>query len=719
MTFVAATPAGALSNGRAYELVSPPDKNGGDVTSENARTRAAAGGDAVGFMSLQGFADSQGSGIGFEYLSQRSPERAPGDNGWDTHGITPPQAGMSYRGVAGQLETVYYGDFTPDLTRGIVHGWSPLTADLNVKDVTNLYRRADLRTPGAGVYDLLTGCPLCETTSAPLPPLPEHAALAFELMPTFANASRDLDRVVFESKQRLTDDLPAQDPGRPRLYSWEDGTVRLAGRIPTAPAIECDDAGSPVCAAADVSLAGPGAGSNHGRLSLLHTVSDGSDGHSRIFFTRPTNNGTRLAAGGAAGHLYMRVDHTSTAQLNASENAVPSGFSPARYLDASADGRRAFFMTSQALTNGAPTAGTKLYMYDTTKPASAPDNLALVSVDSEGADGANVLGAIGASDDGRYLYFVAAGQLVRGEEVLGITHGIYLWHDGAVTYIGYAPMGTPQAEILAGNDYTLTPRESRVTPDGKHLLFSTTSGDGLVGYDHGSCATFLGVGCRELYVYSADSDELACASCNPSGAPATEMATTFVRQNTSASQTTFRQTRTISEDGAHVFFSTAEALVPEDVNRKIDAYEYDVANRGVHLLTSGKSTSDSWFLDASADGKDAFFLTREPLVGWDVDGAYDIYDARVGGGFPEPERPSLGCLGDACQGAPGMAPGVLPSSSSLFSGTGNVSEKVRPRPRRCRRGFVKKRVRGRVKCVRRTRRAARRSRKAHVQRRGS
>ena len=43
------------------------------------------------------------------------------------------------------------------------------------------------------------------------------------------------------------------------------------------------------------------------------------------------------------------------------------------------------------------------------------------------------------------------------------------------------------------------------------------------------------------------------------------------------------------------------------------------------------------FVDASASGNDAFFLTREQLVGIDTDDQIDLYDARVGGGLAEPE----------------------------------------------------------------------------------
>jgi hypothetical protein len=708
----------ALPDGRAYEMASPPQKSGGDVVALSARTRAAADGNSVGFISLQGFADVQGTGIAVDYISERSTNANPGTNGWATHAITPLQEAMAPRATLVALETHYVGDFNEDLTRGVLFAWSPLTADPNVRDVVNLYRRTDLQTPGSGQHDLITGCPLCDETSTPLAPLPPFGALAVQLAPLLAGTSPDLSRVIFESKQRLSGDTPLQASNRSRLYSWTDGVVRLAGRIPTAPAISCDDAGAPACTAADVSIAGQGAGTNHGVKDTPHTLSDGSDGHSRIFFTRPTNNGTSLAASGFSGNLYMRVDDTLTEQINVSERTVATAYAPAMFMDASSDGSRVFFTTAEALTDDAPDDGQgKLYMYDATKPGAAPDNLTFMSVDDEPGDSTNVLGVIGASDDGRYVYFIAEGQLVSGRP-LGTEPKIYLWRNGEISYVGAMPFGST-GENLTGTNYVLTPRQAQVAPDGRHLLFSSVSGAGLTGYDHGSCSSGFGIGCREFYVYSADNGELACASCNPTGAAATAMATINIRTNNSGARTTSRQVHALSDDGAHVFFSTAEALVPEDANGKIDAYEYDVAARSVHLLSSGRSPADSWFLDASRDGDDVFFITREQLVGWDVDQAYDLYDARVGGGFPEPARALPPCTGDACQGLPGTPPGRAAVGSTLFEGAGNLIGTPKPRAKRCRRGFVKKRVRGKRKCVKRKHRANRSTTRTVVDRSGS
>ena len=60
----------------------------------------------------------------------------------------------------------------------------------------------------------------------------------------------------------------------------------------------------------------------------------------------------------------MREDGHRTIKLNTPSPGVPaSGFAPATFWDASADGERAFFTTTQALTKDAGTGGLpKLYM---------------------------------------------------------------------------------------------------------------------------------------------------------------------------------------------------------------------------------------------------------------------------------------------------------------------------------------------------------------------
>ena len=680
---------GTLPDCRAYEMVSPPDKNGGDVMGNTTRTRAAADGDAVGFASLGGFGDAIGTGVSADYLSVRGAER------WQTHSIMPPNPGTPAQSNTGLVQPMYLGDYTDDLSSGVFHSWAPQTEDPNVAQVPNLYRRDDLRTPGAGSYDLLTACPLCaEPGEAPLPALAPDNTGPYFFAHRFAAASPDLTRVVFESRLRLTSDAPGQPalckPATPNpfgvfcpvmTYEWHDGEVSLVGILPNGEA-------------ADVSIPGQGVEAQlPPRTSYApHVVSDGSDGHTRVFFTQPTDangktssdldpvsepNAVYFLSTSTTGKLFMRLDNTTTVQLNSSERTVPGTFAPAEYLDASADGTRVFFMSGEALTDDA--TGRGIYMYDASKPDSAPDNLTLMTPDNEPADNGNAVGMIGASDDGHYAYLLVSGGLVAGDPAFSTQ--FYLWHDGELTRIGPAPDSDALREQMgAGVNWILVNKQSRVTPDGRHLLFSTVDG-AAYGNDHGICEQNLSgkAGCRELYLYDTDTDTVECVSCDPQGVPPNGMPGAGMASvqgyaglpGVGGSRTSTHTSHALTDDGSRVFFNTEEALVPEDTNGVIDAYRYDAETNSVALLSSGTDKSGSWFLDANRDGSDVFFMTRERLSGWDVDSNYDLYDARIGGGLPEPVPTTAPCAGDACRPPQTPAPPQSSPASSALVGPGN------------------------------------------------
>jgi len=683
---------------RAYELVSPPDKNGGDVMPYTPRTRAALDGNAVAFDSLVPFGDALGTGVTVEHMAMRGPA------GWVSHAITPKVNAGSLKLIAGTADTFYDNSFSSDFTRGVLVATRPLTDDPDVSTVINLYRRTDLRTAGAGKYDLVTKCPVCASTGTPLPSIAGAPAMIAPFMPWLAAASPDMEHIVFESVDVLTGDTPAQDPKCgstnfflpppsplfcvPHAYEWDNGELRLAGVLPD---------GSP----ADVSFAGTGARYFN---YTTHVVSDGTDGHSRVFFAQPTDaNGRTFSeidpsdvfgqlsfmgdqSGLAKGNVYARVDHSQTILLNRSERTVPDTFSPAWYLDASANGERVFFSSTQALTDDATPGLRNIYMYDMTKPDSAPDNLVLLNPSGTDSDG-----IWGLSDAGDFVYFAAGGDLRQ-------------WHDGVLHDIG--PAGTITQEDRSNTlGYGPVLRQSRVTPDGRTLLFSTNDSSAFGGYDHGVCAdTFP---CHELYVYSAESGTVVCASCNPSGAPATSEAVVSGGDLNAGARVTAYVNRGITNDGSKVFFSTGDSLVPQDTNGKEDAYEYDVATHTVSLISTGKDPADSWYLDSSADGRDVFFATRQRLVGWDRDNEYDLYDARIGGGFPEPPPVPAPCSGGACQGAPTVAPEVAAPASQSFHGSGNAHEKLRAKRavrKRCKHGAARRKVHGKVRCVKKKRR---------------
>lgn len=706
---IASHSAGAvgIAGSRGYEMVSPPDKNGVNVMADPGRTRVASDGDAVSFASLGGFADVHGTGVATDYMSIRTG--APGTTGWTTHGITPPQEPLTFQEVT-NTDPLYVGDFSADLDKGIFRAVSPLTEDPSVAAVTNLYRRADLRSPGKGVYSLVTPCPLCDVTHSPLPPLPPQAPGL--LVPDYAGGSSDLSTVAFESDLSLTSDAPAQPPlcsfsaffCVPSLYQSHDGQLALVGMVPPGAGITCGGSGAPACAAAPTSTAGQGVQGSHRPVNIVSA--DGA----RVFFT------VRIPSTPASsGDLYVRVGNARTDKLNASERTdcaddpgcgpngtpdpAPDSAQPARYWTASEDGSRVFFTTSEALTDDTPVGGNQsLYMYDTTKPASDTHNLSYINLDHERSNNDplnSVEGVIGTSDDGSWIYFVAFGQLAPGAPVPSSGRSVYVWHEGELSYIGDIPTDDIRLNAPSDANYQLSSAQARVTPDGRRLMFVSHDGSGLAPkYDHDGHA--------ELYVYSGDTHKLACISCMPNGTPATTDASDSLRTNASLAAQTWHMNRPLSDDGSRAFFMTAEALVPSDTNGKTDVYEYNLDSNAISLVSSGIDKADSYLLDASPSGQDVFFLTHEQLVGWDKDTSYDLYDARIGGGFPDPPVPPSACSGPACQGAPSAPPAAPSPGSASLDGAGNLTESVKPhqQAKRCKKGLVKRRIRGKRKCVR-------------------
>lgn len=673
--------AGALPDGRGYELVSPSGKNGGDVIAEPSRTRAAVNGDAVSFVSLTAFGDAQGTGINAEYLSRR--DGTPGTSGWSTHATLPTLEPVSLDAVTNGLDTFYGWEFSSDLSKGVMRTYTNLSGDPNVVNVGNLYLRNDLLSNGAGSFTLLTACPACEGVG----PLDNVAP------PNIGDATPDFGHIIFESRSNLVADAFG---GAPKLYEWDHGEVRLAGVLPDGSVV-------------NRTYAGAGASKNR------YTPNTISDDGSKIFFTRPPDGIS------TSGELYMRVDHSSTVQINASERTDcagdptcggdgiadpapdPSGPLEAQYQTATPDGSKVFFTSSEILTDDNQ-GGSSLYMYDTTKPDSDAHNLTLISPDTDPSDGVDpsVDGVVDVSADGSYVYFTAEFQLVPGvPPVTDGSHRLYLWHDGTVRFVGQLTRDDATGADLIGGIYGLGQFGARVTPDGTRLLFTSQSGVGLTGYEQNTpeCDQNENHPCVEMYLYDAPSDSLTCVSCNGS-TPATRDASFTLSGVLGPTAQQSHLSHPLSSDGRYVFFTSGERLLPEDRNgKKRDVYEYDTATGALHLLSSGRGIDDSFFLDATPSGHDVYIATRDRLVGWDTDNAYDVYDVRVGGGFPEPVLAAPECAGDACRGALGSAPAFSAPLSTFFSsGNDNVKHHGKHK-KRCKRGKVRKRVHGRVKCV--------------------
>jgi hypothetical protein len=259
---------------------------------------------------------------------------------------------------------------------------------------------------------------------------------------------------------------------------------------------------------------------------------------------------------------------------------------------------------------------------------------------------------------------------------------------------------------------------SRVSPDGRYLAFMSERS--LTGYGNRDVSS--GVPDEEVFLYDASTGKVVCASCNPTGGrPMGLMVGTLFDERlisytrglwenrwlagnipgwtTTALGRSLYQSRYLSDSG-RLFFNSVDALVPADVNGKADVYEYEPDGVGscqgpdhgqsasvvfseavggcVALISSGTSSEESAFMDASETGGDVFFLTLSKLSPSDYDTSIDLYDAHecsVSAPCAPPAAltPPPCTTGDACKAAPTPQPALFGApSSETFSGAGNI-----------------------------------------------
>ena len=221
----------------------------------------------------------------------------------------------------------------------------------------------------------------------------------------------------------------------------------------------------------------------------------------------------------------------------------------------------------------------------------------------------------------------------------------------------------------------------QITPSGDDAVFPSTLA--LAGRDEETA------GHTEVYRYDAPTEELDCVSCTPTGAP-------------SAGEAGLAPNGLSITDEGRVFFATTDQLTADDTDNKQDVYEWEQLGEGncsetslsfsrqtndcLALISAGTSAFDSGLLGVDANGKDAYFFTRDSLVPQDKNGpTVKIYDAREGGGFPFEPPPAACKASDECHGASSPAPPPLEISSE--SGT---SHNYSGQSRKCKQGYVKK-----------------------------
>ncbi len=645
--FRSGTLSADLPDCRAYEQVSPVDKHGASIQHDRKFVQAAADGSRLTFGDIVGLPSTGSSEV---FVATR------GDGAWSTGGLEPP--------------------FPPDVKENRLLGWDDnLTTSVNIA--------------GNGIY-------LGDTST-------DQYALSWPGQPgedsRIAGFAHDASHLIFETNRSLVPDAPersALPEGGANLYELNHGAVSLVGRIPTGSSTVCDDAVGPSC---EVAPTGAFAGPFGGATRAFYTQNTISDDGSRIVFTAAVNH-----------QLYLRENGTKTLKISAPQGVAPdpNGEKPATFVAATPSDSKIFFASCEKLTEDSSAISTAadsctetegqelkqsqdLYVFDT-----ASGTLEDLSSDPE--DSAALVGVLGASENGEYVYFAANGVLAPGAApgdctplssdiqapVLGSCN-IYLAHAGTVTFVsristagkeaGETPNGG--AENWTNFFYPASPTEraksSRVSSNGV-LVFSANESQS--GYN-------------QLYRYTPVGSEIDCISCNPANARPAGSASLVKPGSVYNGEVriTFL-TRSVSTDGNRVFFETDDALVIGDHNSANDPYEWEADGSGscrssetnggcLYLLSTGTSPEPSFFGDASASGDDVFIFTAQPLVGADKDQLVDAYDVRVNGGLASQSGAvGLPCRAEAaCRGSVGSAPSEPSPGTSTFSGPGNAKPK--------------------------------------------
>jgi hypothetical protein len=652
-------PAEALPDCRAYEQVSPLDTGGLDAVTleplQPAQSSACEPSETctIAYMTVgASFFGAQGNEFANAYLASRSAA------GWQTTPISPPTP----QAPPSSVPHITYA-FSADLTQAIVRVPLQQLAEGAPEGVYNLY----LRDP-EGRYALVSPSTLAESPR-------DGCSTCFEEedVPAFAGASADFRHVLFEERGT------AAEAGVEDLYEAEGGEVHLVGVLPDG----------------KIPPLGAKAGAGFSRASELNGDLDdaiSADG-SRVLFEADADGGEPQEGD---LELYDRLDDTSTVEVSApAPGAEPEHCETpehdckpqeAQFWAASEDGDAVFFTSKAALTResyvggqGADPKEASLYRFD---PETGELTNLLAAADGGGPASASVLGVVGISESGSYVYFVAKGRLTasaKSEEP-----NLYVWHEGAISYVATLrePEAVEEREIengSAGNatifrsdvaDWTRVPTESQayVTPDGRYLAFM--SARSLTGYDNEDAQSTAEdhIFDHEVFEYDAETGQLVCASCDPSGAR--PLGSAFLgAELTERASTPFHQPRSLSDDGSRLFFTSPDPLVPGLSGGADKVFEYE---EGALRLISGASGGvRAVFLDASASGDDVFFTTREDLTPTSTGEFLKVYDARVDGGLPAAASTVGSCPGAACLSGAESPPTFSTPLSESVLGDGN------------------------------------------------
>jgi sugar lactone lactonase YvrE len=718
-------PSAQLPDCRAYEMVTPPNKNGaalGNIFIALAPDYSSDGSRLI-LTSLQCFADAESCN------ANRGLEGS-------SFAFTRAGAGWVANSMAGPA------------SRFGVSSIKNLSADTGMSLLS-------MPTPPFGEDDLYARR-VSDGSLTDIGPISSPSLGAKGPGGSSFLATADLSQVVFSVRPagELGWSFDATQPNGQSLYEY----VGAGNEHPFLVGVSGDEPGSTSL----ISQCGTVLGGESESGSSLS-----ADGRTVYFTTTPCATGTGENAGKEvpAYELYARVNgetadpetlHISQSQCGAGpgvaevtcRNAPPAD---AQFEGASTDGSLAYFTSTGQLTDGASgdsdsadsasaqsagcpqttgPNGCNLYLYDRALPEG--QRLLDVSAGDTSGGGPRVQGRMAVSADGSHVYFVARGVLAanengNGEEAQAGAENLYAYQRDAAHPGGQTTFVATLSEPFDSQEWAAGVVFANVSPDGRFLIFKSnralTPDDTREGPQIYDPQAFR----PQIYRYDAQSDQLLRVSIgqrgfNDNGNAGTGSARIVPGNRLSSfAGGNARRNPSMSNDGSRVFFTSPIGLTPgalDDVpiqekesggipQYALNIYEWQApgsagcsqAQGCVRLISDGRDTgsapqaacqdspqnSSTCLLGTDAEGKNVFFTTGDSLVPQDTDTGIDFYDARVGGGFPETAGVTPCQSSEAChQGGTAEGPASSPATPA-FNG-----KEEGPKHAQCKKGYVKK-----------------------------
>lgn len=649
---------------RAYELVTPSFENGFPA---KAIADADSGVIATSPDGSHLILDSQGGFAGTENGFSRATdyELSRSSTGWQVSSISPPAALYNWKEMWAAAGGANFGRTL----------WTLRTPSQPITGGDWYLREPD------GIFVPIGPLQPPSEESGPPSGGDQYTETAFNFM----GADADLSHVFFKVQigSGPTEGWPGDTtvPG-----SGDESLYEYVGTHNTRPVlVGVNDEGHLI------SDCGTSLGSA-GQLDNYNAVS--ANGETVFFTALPECGGNAVAP--HVAELYARLGSAQTVAISEPSTVSceecqtfpgePEKRSEAAFAGASEDGSHVYFLTAQPLLGADATQNLYLYDFDE-RPT-----IRVIEV-SASADptGSQVQGVARVSEDGSHVYFVAKGLLTEGPNGEGRepTEGadnLYVYERDAAYPAGrlafIATLSPGDSEDWNEGDV----RPVQATPDGRFLVFDSradlTPGDTSAE--------------RQVFEYDAVREELVRLSTGQQGYPqgiehANAHPATIATQINSVDdfvpQAAGRRLA-VSADGSTVEFVSTGALAPGAERAEAagveSVYEYHsagpVSNGNVYLVSDGVGSAEpvagstnGQGIGLDPSGDDIFFETADALVPQDGNTDYDIYDARLDGGFPAPVTPAA-CEGEAaCQGPPVSPPVFSAPGSASPAAAGNLA----------------------------------------------